>query len=84
MDQLDFGPNPFGVPERRIGRAFLGRLAFGPSPFGVLRRRIGLAFLGQPAFRPSPFGALGLGRLTRGTEHGLMVPTNIIYSFTIS
>ena len=30
------GPNPFGVPRRRIDRAFLGRLAFEPNPFGAL------------------------------------------------
>ena len=60
---------------RRIDRAFLGRLAFGPNPFGVPGRRIDRAFLGRLAFGPNPFGALGLGRMTWGTEPGPMVPT---------
>ena len=30
------GPNPFGVPGRRIDWAFLSRLAFGPSSYGAL------------------------------------------------
>ena len=34
--RLAFRPSPFGVPERRIDRAFLGRLNFGPSPIGAL------------------------------------------------
>ena len=36
LGRLAFGPNPFGVPGRRIGQVFLGQLAFGPSPFGAL------------------------------------------------
>ena len=36
MGLLAFGPNPFGVPRRRIVRAFLGRLASEPNPFGTL------------------------------------------------
>ena len=38
--------------------------------FGVSHRE----FLGRLAFGPNPFGDLGLGRLTRGTELGPMVP----------
>ena len=38
-------------------------------------RRIDLAFLGRLDFGPSSIGALGLGRLARGTQLGLMVPT---------
>ena len=64
------------APGRRIDRAFLGQLAFGPSLFGVPGRRISRAFLGRLAFGPSPIGALRLGRLTRGTELGPMVPTS--------
>ena len=30
------GTNPLRVPGRRVGRAFLGRLAFGPFPYGAL------------------------------------------------
>ena len=36
LGRLAFGPNPLGVPERRIRRDFLGRLAFGPNPFRAL------------------------------------------------
>ena len=70
-----------GVPDREskhLGKkTFLGQLAFGPSPFGVPRRRIDRTLLGRRAFGPSPFGALGLDRLARGNEPGLMVPTSI-------
>ena len=81
------GKKAFGIwviraPGRRIDLAFLGRLAFGPSPFEVPGRRIDRTFLGRLAFGPSPFGALGLGRLTRGTEPGPMVPTAINYNIT--
>ena len=31
------GPNPLGVPERRVGRAFLGQLVFRSFPFEALR-----------------------------------------------
>ena len=70
----------YEVLGRRIDRAFLGRLAFGSNPFGVPGRRIGQAFLGRLAFGPSPFEALRLGRLTRGTEPGPMVPTMLPFS----
>ena len=63
------------APGWRIDWAFLGRLAFGPSPLGAPGWRICRAFLGRLAFGPGPIGALGLGRLARGTEPGLMVPT---------
>ena len=33
---LAYRPSPFRVPGRRIGRAFLSRLASEPSPFGAL------------------------------------------------
>ena len=36
MGQLASGPNPLRVPERRVGRAFLGRLPSEPNPFGAL------------------------------------------------
>ena len=62
-------------PERRIGRAFVSRLASGPNPLGVLGRRVGRAFLGRLASRLNPFRALGLGRLARGAEPGPKVPT---------
>ena len=37
LGRLAFGPNPLGVPGRKIGRVFLGWLAFGPNPFRALR-----------------------------------------------
>ena len=49
MGRLAFGPNPLGVPGRRVGRAFLGQLASGPNPFGAL----GLGQLARGA-RPRP------------------------------
>ena len=51
---------------RKIGRAFLGRLASGPNPLGVPGWRVGRAFVGRLDFGPNPLGALGLGRLARG------------------
>ena len=40
MGRLASGPNPLGVPRRRVrrrvDRAFVGRLASGPNPFGAL------------------------------------------------
>ena len=36
LGRLVFGPNPFGLPGRRIDPAFLSRLTSGPSPFGTL------------------------------------------------
>ena len=36
MGWLASGPNPLGVPGRRVGRAFVGRLASGLNPFGAL------------------------------------------------
>ena len=47
------------APGRRVARAFLGLFTV----------------LGWLALGPSPIGALGLSRLTRGTEPGPMVPT---------
>ena len=75
LGQLAFGPSSFGVPRRRTGRASLGWLASRPNPFGVPGRRTGRASLGWLASGPNRFGALGLGRLARGAEPGLMVPT---------
>ena len=75
MGRLASGPNPLGVPGRRVGRTFLGRLASGPNPLGVPGRRVGRAFLGRLASRPNPFRALGLSRLARGAGPGPKVPT---------
>ena len=36
MGRLASGPNPLGVPGRRVSREFLGRLASRPNPFGAL------------------------------------------------
>ena len=70
-----------GVADREskhLGKkTFLGRLTFGRNLFGVPGRRIDRTLLSRRSFGPSPFGALGLGRLARGTEPGLMVPTSI-------
>ena len=35
LGRLVSGPNPLGVPGRRVGRAFLGQLASRPFPFGA-------------------------------------------------
>ena len=63
------GKEAFGIrgaraPGRRVALALLGLLTI----------------LGRLASGPSPIGALGLGRLTRGTEPGPMIPTKIIYN----
>ena len=52
------------APGRRVARAFLGL-------FTILR---------WLALGPGPIGALGLGRLARGTDPGLMVPIRPIAS----
>ena len=44
---------------RRIGRAFVGRLASGSNPLRVPRRRVGRAFVGWLASGSNPFGVLG-------------------------
>ena len=36
MGRLASGPNPLGVPGRRVGRAFMGRLDFESNPFRAL------------------------------------------------
>ena len=50
------------APGWRVARAFLG--------LSIV--------LGQLALGPSPIGTLGLGRLARGTEPRLMVPTHVM------
>ena len=62
------------MPERRIGRAFLGRLAYGLDPLGAFGWRVGRSFLGLMASRPFPFRAHGSGRLARGVGLGPKVP----------
>ena len=56
-------------------RKHLGKKASRIRGTWALGRRIDLAFLGRLDFGPSSIGALGLGRLARGTQLGLMVPT---------
>ena len=63
---------------RRIGRAFLGRLASGPNP-PASGRGIGRAFLGLLVSGSFPFGALRLGWLARGARPGPKVPTKASY-----
>ena len=59
-------------------RKHLGKKESGIRGAQAPGQRIDWVFLGRLAFGPSPIGALGLGRLDRGTESGLMVPTKII------
>ena len=70
------GPNPLGVPGRRVGQAFQGQLVSGSFPFGVPGRRVDREFLGQLVSGTFPFGALGSGRLARGARPGPKVPTD--------
>ena len=77
MGRLASGPNPLGVPRRKIGRVFVGRLASGPNSLGVPRRRVDRAFVGRLAFGLDPFGALESGRLAKGAGPEPKVPTLI-------
>ena len=36
LGRLVSGPNPLGVPGRRVDRVFLGQLVSGPFPFEAL------------------------------------------------
>ena len=47
------------MPGRRIGRAFVGRLAFWLNPLGVPGRRVDRAFVGRLASGPNPLGVPG-------------------------
>ena len=51
--------------KRRIGRAFVGRLASGPNSLGVLGRKVGRKFVDQLASGLNPFGALESSRSAR-------------------
>ena len=73
MGQLSYGPNPLGVPWRRVGQAFLGRLASRPNPFGAL----GLGRLARGA-RPGPKvptgGAEAKWLVDRKGDDGVVIP----------
>ena len=48
-----------------------------PGP-AVPERKVAWAFLGRLTLGPGPVGAIRLGRLSRGTKLGPMVPTKSI------
>ena len=66
------------APERKVGRAFIGRLMSGPYPIGVSGQRVDPAFLGRLVYRPLPFEVLESGRLAMGVGPRPKVPTNMI------